>query len=162
MNTIALQKHCQPQRHRVAGGLVLIGYEDEDKRLHSITASSFNSLSLCPRLVIWCVAHEQNGRPRMPEGAQCGLSVMAADQRDLWSHCVNDRGADHFEWFKGTELGAPLIKHAAANFEVTITRRINQGSYVLYIGEVGSFSYSEACDGLINYLDDLRVPLLHE
>ena len=162
MTILAPHKNAQYEPHRIAGGLVLIGYEDGNGELHAIKASSFNSLSLAPRLVMWCIAHARDGAVEIPEGARCGLSVMGADQRDLWIHCVNQYDSSRFQWIKGSGLGVPLVEQAAAAFEVKVSRRINLGGHVLHIGEVHSFGYSQGCDGLTNYLDDLSVPLLHE
>ncbi|NYT36091.1 flavin reductase [Allopusillimonas soli] len=162
MNSTLLPLRAQSPQHRLAGGLVLVGYEDHELGPQFVMASAFNSLSLTPKLVMWCAAQGIDGRPRIPIGAHCGLSVMAADHRDLWAQCAKDCNADRFQWTRGPSLEVPLVENAAANFEVIVTQQIVQGSHVLCIGEVQSFDYSETCEGLLSYQDDLRIPLTCE
>lgn len=162
MSQPLMQRGRPCAKHRLACGLVMVGYIDARDEIRSVMASSFNSVSLTPRLVMWCISNERACRPEIGVGTHCGLSVLAADHHERWAQYANDCDMHRFEWMKGAALGVPLLMNAAACFEVEIRRRIDQKSGVLYVGEVNSFAYSETSKSLFSYLDDVGVPLVND
>lgn len=162
MNTIQNRPTFERHQNYFACGLVVVGRPAENGQVLSVMASSFNSVSLSPRLVMWCVWKGDGTVAPLAVGVSCGLSVLAADHRGLWPQCRQAGAAHEFKWQRGDTLDVPLVDGAAACFEVSVTLHIDQGDHDLYVGEVASFAYSASCGGLLSYLDRVRVPCLQE
>jgi len=122
-----------------------------------VTAAAFNSLSLDPPLLLWCVAQRTVADLALEVDCACGLSVLASGQERL-VHCSN---ADaETAWEHGEILGAPLVAGAAAAFEVVVVRRVLHGDHELFVGEVAGFSYVAGRTGLARYSGAVALPAL--
>lgn len=109
----------------------------------SIVASSFNSVSLDPPILLWCV--EQGAWSALDLGihSACGVSILADTQPEF-------SGRDA-HWECGDSLGVPLLARAAASFEVVITRLLPQGENMLCFAEVARFGYQPGRSGALRY-----------
>lgn len=132
---------------RFAAGVVVVSSRAEGGVPRSVLASAFNSVSLEPPLLLWCV----------PAGAGSwlgvdrayGLSVLSARQASLAD--IEGLERELLAWEYGEMLGVPLLRDAAAWFEVVAARRIPHGDHDLYLGEVAALGYSTARTGLLRY-----------
>jgi len=101
------------------------------------TANSFNSVSLDPPLVSWCLSRHANTLPAFEQCQRYAISVLAVDQA---THARRFAGT-HPDRFEGVpfRLGwadAPLIEGAVAWFECRHHSRQPAGDHTLFIGEV--------------------------
>jgi flavin reductase (DIM6/NTAB) family NADH-FMN oxidoreductase RutF len=101
------------------------------------TASSFNSVSLDPPLILWCLSQssERLGAYRAAKGY--AVNVLNADQADLASHFASkleDRFAG-IGWTEGRN-GAPVLDGSLAVFECAHEAIHDAGDHQLFIGRV--------------------------
>jgi len=106
-------------------------------RYVGFTANSFNSVSLDPPLVSWCLSRHANTLPAFEHCERYAISVLGVGQSDL---ALRFAGA-HPDRFEGVpyRLGwadAPLIDGAVAWFECRHFSRQPTGDHTLFVGEV--------------------------
>ena len=105
-----------------------------------VTASSFNSVSLDPPLVLWSLAKSAQSREAFTASGHFAVHVLAASQQDLSDRFARS-GADKFsglDWDRG-ELGSPLFADFAARFECRTRHEYEGGDHVILVGEVVAF-----------------------
>lgn len=120
-----------------ATGVTIVSARDADGQLVGLTASSFNSVSLDPPLVLWSLAHTASSMAAFETGRHYAISILAADQQALAERFAQ-RGADRWAGVAFTDgaNGAPLIDGAAATFECFNRSRYTEGDHVIFVGEV--------------------------
>ena len=97
-------------------------------------ASSFNTISLDPPLVVVSVQSGSQTWPRLAESPRIGLSVLASDQGELCRRLAG-RPFDRFvgaPWV-ATEEGAVLVEGAAAWLECDIAKEVTVGDHEMAI-----------------------------
>lgn len=132
---------------RFACGVVVVASRSPRGAPHCVIASAFNSVSLDPPLLFWCVPAAAESRLDLDRAY--GLSVLSERQAVLL-----EAGSLHGEplaWDCGDMLGAPVLRDAAASFEVVAVRRIPHGDHDLYLAQVAGVGYSSAQNGLLRY-----------
>ncbi|MXO91443.1 flavin reductase [Pontixanthobacter aquaemixtae] len=105
-----------------------------------VTASSFNSVSLDPPLVLWSLAKSSLSREAFCNSGHFAIHVLAASQEAL-SNLFARSGEDKFaavDWSVG-ELGSPIFSHHAALFECRTRHQYEGGDHIILVGEVVSF-----------------------
>lgn len=102
-----------------------------------ITASSFNSVSLDPPLVLWSMAHRANSLPMFRQGSHYIVNVLAATQLDLCQRFATLKG-DRFAGvdYRLSATGLPILGNALAWFECHNRSRYDEGDHVIFVGEV--------------------------
>lgn len=132
---------------RFAAGVVVVATRGEAGAPRAALASAFNSVSLDPPLLLWCVPTATSSW--MPVDRAYGLSVLSAEQAALADlRCLE---AEPLAWEFGDFLGAPRLRDAAAWFEVVAARRIAHGDHDLYLAEVAGLGYARDGTGLLRY-----------
>ncbi|WP_411859790.1 flavin reductase family protein [Cupriavidus pauculus] len=118
-----------------------------------ITASSFNSVSLDPPLVLWSLAMRASSLPMFRAGSHYIINVLAASQLDLCQRFATLKG-DRFAGvdYRLSETGLPILANALAWFECHNRSRYDEGDHVIFVGEV------ERC----GILDDAGQPLVFQ
>ena len=124
-----------------ATGVTIVTARGADGTLTGLTASSFNSVSLDPPLVLWSLASSAASMAVMREGSHYAINILAADQVELAERFAT-RDVDRWAGVAFTEgsAGAPLLHGAAATFECFNRSRYVEGDHVIFVGEV------EHCD----------------
>jgi len=105
-----------------------------------VTASSFNSVSLDPPMVLWSLAKDSQSRTAFEDSGHFAIHVLAASQEDL-SNRFASRGADKFggmDWARG-KLGSPIFTRHAALFECETRHLYDGGDHIIMVGEVVEF-----------------------
>ena len=120
-----------------ATGVTIVTARNASGELVGLTASSFNSVSLEPPLVLWSLGRSAASMPALSTGSHYAINVLAADQKDLAERFAGRRE----DRWKGVEFidslcGAPLLKGAAASFECFNRSRYEEGDHVIFVGEV--------------------------
>jgi flavin reductase (DIM6/NTAB) family NADH-FMN oxidoreductase RutF len=102
-----------------------------------ITASSFNSVSLDPPLVLWSMAARANSLPMFRDGSHYIINVLSASQIDLCQRFATLKG-DRFAGvdYRLSATGLPILANALAWFECHNRSRYDEGDHVIFVGEV--------------------------
>ena len=102
-----------------------------------VTATSFNSVSLDPPLVLWSIGCRSSSHAAFVAAPYWAVHVLAAAQQPL-AQRFSQHGINRFE---GVEVetglrGLPLLTGSAACFECRAVSRHLAGDHTLLIGEV--------------------------
>ena len=120
-----------------ATGVTIVTARSASGELIGLTASSFNSVSLSPPLVLWSLSQSASSMATFSEGTHYAINVLAASQQDLAERFASKR-ADRWEGVAFTDgvAGAPLLAGAAASFECFNRSQYTEGDHVIFVGEV--------------------------
>lgn len=150
MNQAITESNIDPMALRnalgnFATGVTIITAKDETasgaNQFVGTTASSFNSVSLDPPLILWSIDKKARSLEAYEKAEFFAVNVLAADQVSLSNHFARPQD-DKFSgvaFEKG--LGdAPLLTACAAQFECETKHFYEGGDHVIIIGEVKRFS----------------------
>jgi flavin reductase (DIM6/NTAB) family NADH-FMN oxidoreductase RutF len=120
-----------------ATGVTVITTRAESGQLIGITASSFNSVSLNPPLVLWSLATRSASMPVFRANSHYVVNVLAGSQLDLCKRFATVKG-DRFEGVSHAQgdTGMPVLDGALAWFECHNRSRYEEGDHVIFVGEV--------------------------
>ena len=123
-----------------ATGVTIATTKDAAGEPVGVTASSFNSVSLDPPLVLWSLAKKSHSFEAFSNSGHFAVHVLAATQEDLSNRFARS-GQDKFgdlDWRDGL-YGSPVLGEHAALFQC-LTRNIYEGGdHVIIVGEVMEF-----------------------
>lgn len=120
-----------------ATGVTIVTARNDQGEPVGLTASSFNSVSLDPPLVLWSLGKAAGSMAVFSNGRHYAINVLAADQR-LLAERFASKGIDRFEgtaWHAGLS-GAPVIDGAVAVFECSHRSQHDEGDHVIFVGKV--------------------------
>jgi 3-hydroxy-9,10-secoandrosta-1,3,5(10)-triene-9,17-dione monooxygenase reductase component len=128
-----------------ATGVTIITTRDAVGAPIGITASSFNSVSLDPPLVLFSLAKTSRSLAAFAQARHWAVHILGAAQEDLCGRFARS-GADKFA---GLELGqgygdAPLLSGCAARMQCRTAFRHEGGDHLIFVGEVLAFDRAEA------------------
>ncbi|MEX3930758.1 flavin reductase family protein [Paraburkholderia phymatum] len=120
-----------------ATGVTVITTRAPSGALIGITASSFNSVSLTPPLVLWSLATRSASMSVFQANSHYVVNVLAASQLDLCKRFATVKG-DRFEGVSHAagDTGMPVLDGALAWFECHNRSRYQEGDHVIFVGEV--------------------------
>ncbi len=120
-----------------ATGVTVITTRAPSGQLIGITASSFNSVSMAPPLVLWSLAIRSASMPVFRDNSHYVVNVLAASQLDLCKRFATVKG-DRFEGVSHAagDTGMPVLDGALAWFECHNRSRYEEGDHVIFVGEV--------------------------
>ncbi|TCS36204.1 flavin reductase (DIM6/NTAB) family NADH-FMN oxidoreductase RutF [Paucimonas lemoignei] len=130
-------RHFRNALAQFATGVTVVTTLAEPGKFIGLTATSFNSVSLAPPLVLWSLANTARSLPVFQSCSHYVINVLGADQAFL-----ADRFARRIEnRFEGVEFdlsatGLPILKGAAAWFECRNRSQYPEGDHVILVGEV--------------------------
>lgn len=115
-----------------------------------LTASSFNSVSLEPPLVLWSLGKQARSRPVFERSAHYLVNVLAADQLALCERFAWGQG-DRFAGLDYTlsPAGLPVLGGALAWFECRNRSRYDEGDHLIFVGEVLHCGQRESGEPLV-------------
>jgi len=133
--------HFRNALSQFATGVTVITTRLPDGSFLGLTASSFNSVSLDPPLVLWSLARSANSLPVFTGNSHYVINVLSGDQAALAERFAM-RIDNRFEGvgFVLSHTGLPILEGAAAWFECHNRSRYPEGDHVIFVGEV------ERCD----------------
>mgnify|MGYP003343819069 CR=1 FL=1 len=117
---------------------------DAEGRAVGFTASSFNSVSLDPPLVLWSIDKTAWSAPAFETHGSFVVNVLAEDQMEL-SNRFARRGEDKFAdlaWSAGVG-GCPVLEATAARFECRTWAVYDGGDHLILVGEVVHHAHDE-------------------
>ena len=120
-----------------ATGVTVITTRLADGSFRGLTASSFNSVSLDPPLVLWSLGNAANSLPIFSGNSHYVINVLGADQAHLAQRfsrrTENPFGDVEYEL---SRTGQPILKGVSAWFECHNRSRYPEGDHVIFVGEV--------------------------
>lgn len=102
-----------------------------------VTASSFNSVSLDPPLVLWSLAKSSRSIQAFRAAGHFAVHVLGAHQDDLSTRFATAGGNkfDGLAWSAGA-TGSPLLPDFCALFECRTMHMYEGGDHDIFVGEV--------------------------
>jgi len=120
-----------------ATGVTVITTRLADGSFRGLTASSFNSVSLDPPLVLWSLGNVANSLPIFSGNSHYVINVLGAQQAELAKRfsrrTENPFGDVEYEL---SRTGQPILKGASSWFECHNRSRYPEGDHVIFVGEV--------------------------
>ena len=134
-------RHFRDALAQFATGVTIITTRLPNGRFLGLTASSFNSVSLDPPLVLWSLSQGATSLPVFTGNSHYVINVLAGDQAPLaerFAMRIENRfdGVD----YELSHTGLPILKGVSAWFECHNSSRYPEGDHVIFVGEV------ERCD----------------
>jgi flavin reductase (DIM6/NTAB) family NADH-FMN oxidoreductase RutF len=130
-------RHFRQALSQFATGVTVITTRLADGTFRGLTASSFNSVSMSPPLVLWSLGTAANSLPIFSGNSHYVINVLAADQAHL-AKLFSTRTDDPFGSvaFELSRTGQPILQGTAAWFECHNRSRYPEGDHVIFVGEV--------------------------
>lgn len=120
-----------------ATGVTIITTRDDTGEPIGVTASSFNSVSLDPPLVLWSLAKDSRSLRAFRKTGHFAVHVLAQGQEhlaDTFARSGEDKFGDQ-DWHESAE-GVPLFETCSALFECRTAHEYDGGDHVILVGEV--------------------------
>ncbi len=144
-----------------ATGVTVVTAAREDGSLSGITVNSLTSVSLKPRLLLWCLGDESARYDVFAAADAWGVTMLGADEEALAVRFARAEteglGASEAEIF----AGAPVLRVGVGWLSCRTTERRKAGDHLIIIGEVLDFRAKPGAAltfyrGLYGRLDDPR------
>ncbi|NML61553.1 flavin reductase family protein [Massilia sp. RP-1-19] len=125
-----------------ATGVTVITTRLADGSFRGLTASSFNSVSLEPPLVLWSLSEGANSMPIFSGNSHYVINVLGAGQAHL-AQRFSRRTDDPFAGveYELSRTGQPILKGVSAWFECHNRSRYPEGDHVIFVGEVENCAF---------------------
>lgn len=135
--------HFRQALSQFATGVTVITTRLGDGSFRGLTASSFNSVSLDPPLVLWSLANGANSLPIFSGNSHYVINVLNAEQAQL-AKLFSTRGENPFVHveYELSRTGQPIIKGAVAWFECHNRSQYPEGDHVIFVGEVEDCAFA--------------------
>lgn len=129
--------HFRHALSQFATGVTIITTRLSDGTLLGLTASSFNSVSLDPPLVLWSLGKHASSMEAFSGNSHYVINVLALDQAAL-AERFSKRIKNRFEGveYELSRTGHPILKGVSAWFECHNRSRYPEGDHVIFVGEV--------------------------
>lgn len=133
--------HFRSALAQFATGVTVITTRMPNGSFLGLTASSFNSVSLDPPLVLWSLAKKASSLPVFTNCSHYVINILSGNQAMLAERFAM-RIENRFEGvdFMLSPNGLPILKGVSAWFECRNRSRYPEGDHVIFVGEV------ERCD----------------
>lgn len=147
---------------KFATGVTVVTTVDDNNERLGVTASSFNSVSIDPPLILWSVDKSAYSAAVFARAEHFAVNVLANNQIEV-SNRFARRGEDKFAGVGCSEgIGkAPKIDGAVACFECRTWQVYEGGDHHIIVGEVVGFQYDESKSSLVFHNGRYAVPAQH-
>ena len=131
-------------------GVTVMTTVDKHGKPIGMTASSFNSVSIEPALILWSIDKQALSLPAFAEGEYFIVNVLGRQQADLSNHFAR-RGADKFANlpYQAGLGGCPVLADTAACFECNRWASYDGGDHLIMVGEVVNYQYRDDIEPLV-------------
>ncbi|MEL7229963.1 MAG: flavin reductase family protein [Pseudomonadota bacterium] len=123
---------------RFATGVTIVTASGAHGEPVGMTASSFNTVSLEPPLILWCPSKSALSGPAFRDAPYFAVHVLAADQGPLSSRFAT-KGTDKFEGLENwrqDEHGVPHLQDCMVRFDCRQWAAHEGGDHWIVVGEV--------------------------
>ena len=121
-----------------ATGVCVITADSPDGPL-GITANSFTSVSLEPRLVLWCLDERSERWPVFAAAERFAIHVLPAGEDAVAMRFSKGVSVLNEAEFVRRENGPPCLPEALARLECVTHDRIQMGDHMIIVGRVEAF-----------------------
>ncbi len=131
-------------------GVAIATTYNKNKIPVGLTISSFNSVSLNPPLILWCIDHNNGNLEDFREKKLFSINILSNKQLKICKH-FSDQNNNRFEnikWYK-SKLGLPIIENVVAVFECEVFACYSGGDHEIIVGKV------------INHYHEDKIPLVY-
>ena len=147
-------KEFDPQQFRsalgqFATGITIVTAVDGKGGYVGTTASSFNSVSMDPPLILWSIDNGAKSLPAYENAEYFAVNILAADQVTLSNHFARqqqDKFADVD--YSLNDYGVPVLDHCSAYFHCKTRYLYEGGDHTIIVGEVLQYDSNQR-DGLL-------------
>lgn len=131
-------------------GVTVITTLDQDGQPVGVTASSFNSVSMDPALVLWSIDKGAHSLKAFEEAEHFVVNVLGRDQVNT-SNNFASRGEDKFAnaAYHAGLGGCPVLDEYAAQFECKTWAVYEGGDHLILVGEVLDYRFADAVEPLV-------------
>lgn len=147
---------------KFATGVTVVTAIDSNNERQGVTASSFNTVSIDPPLILWSVDKNAYSAQIFKNAEHFVVNVLANSQIGI-SNQFARRGEDKFSGIGCTEgIGkAPRLDGVVACFECKTWSIYDGGDHHIIVGEVIDFQYDESRNSLVFHNGRYAVPEQH-
>ena len=140
-----IQPNSEDRRYRSALGQFTTGVAvvtscDKNGAPLGMTINSFNSVSLYPRLVSWCIDLKAASYLDFRHCQHFTISVLTEDQQAMAKRFAY-RGADKFQGIVCQPYQPPIIPSASAWFVCETHQQFLLGDHLMLVGRVLEFGH---------------------
>ena len=120
-----------------ATGVTVVTTSNDNGDPVGVTASSFNSVSVDPPLVLWSLAKSSHSMPAYQTSGGFNIHVLASHQDKLSNQFArpSDNKFEGVDW-KPCENGHPVLPEYAAIFRCETQYQYEGGDHVIFVGKV--------------------------
>lgn len=143
-------------------GVTVITTLDAEGNPVGVTASSFNSVSIEPALVLWSIDKGAHSLEAFEKAEYFAVNVLGREQVST-SNRFASRGEDKFKdvAYKGGLGNAPILDDYAAQFECKTWAVYEGGDHLILVGEVKDYRYNDATSPLVFARGSYAVSVQH-
>lgn len=137
------EKSFRTTLSQFATGVTVITTLGTDTQPIGITASSFNSLSMDPPLILWSLARNSLSLAAFQKAQYFNIHILGNDQQDI-SNRFARQGTDKFkdiDYYPGND-GTPVLKDCSALLECHTRNQYDGGDHIIFVGEVLNHSHN--------------------
>jgi len=123
-----------------ATGVTIVTAVSPEGEKVGVTASSFNSLSMDPPLILWSSIKESLSCAIFESASHFAVNILASDQMDMSNHFAR-QNEDKFagvDWEPGIG-GAPIFPNCAGRFQCEAYDKLDGGDHWIFVGKVVAF-----------------------
>lgn len=130
--------HFRQALSQFATGVTVITTRLADGSFRGLTASSFNSVSLDPPLVLWSLGGAASSLPIFTGNSHYVINVLSGGQQELATRFSKRSIVDPFADvpYELSRTGQPILAGVSAWFECHNRSRYPEGDHVIFVGEV--------------------------
>ncbi|MFP6773649.1 MAG: flavin reductase family protein [Alphaproteobacteria bacterium] len=135
-----------------ASAVTVITTTTEDGQAVGVTVNSFNSVSLDPPLVLFCLGRESTNFDHFLAAGRFTVNILRQGQDGISNGFAAD-GANFFQTMENghSALGNPLIPDALAMFDCQTEAVHDGGDHVILIGRVNELRHDPDGHPLLYY-----------
>jgi flavin reductase (DIM6/NTAB) family NADH-FMN oxidoreductase RutF len=124
-------------------GVTVMTAATSDGVLAGVTASSFNTVSMEPPIVLWSLSLTSPSLRVFRDAGHFVVNVLSLQQQEL-SQRFSKANQDKFAGvaLRHTEYGAPVLNDCAATLECMVVSEQTIGDHVLFLGQVKRYEYA--------------------
>jgi flavin reductase (DIM6/NTAB) family NADH-FMN oxidoreductase RutF/DNA-binding MarR family transcriptional regulator len=143
-------------------GVTVITTVDSDGKPIGVTASSFNSVSVNPALVLWSIDKSAFSLESFEKSEYFAVNVLSQDQVST-SNRFAGRGEDKFNGviYNQGAGACPLFKGSVAQFECKTWAVYEGGDHLILVGEVIKYEFDDAKSPLVFSRGSYAISAVH-
>jgi flavin reductase (DIM6/NTAB) family NADH-FMN oxidoreductase RutF len=119
-------------------GITIVSTIADDQSPIGLTVSSFNSVSLEPPLISFCIDHQTSRYQEWISAPYFAVSILSHEQQPLaiqFAQAQRDKW-EGVTWLPGPATQSPLLAGALVHLECSLWQRYPAGDHDIIIGEV--------------------------